>query len=518
MKKGLLISVAITGLVLTGKSGIYAQDLVWEEISRGEVGVSAVVADPDQPNIIYMGSDKGVFKTEDSGLTWHKVLSLAGEGRKINFLLFNPENTNCLYAATANGLFYSANQGQDWKRIFRGKNASEGDCVSVAVLTSGIYLGTKDGLWISKDKGRSWSKQAGKLGKSQILAIANNPKEPQSIYVACCDGVFRTLDAGKSWERTFIANISENGEDKEEENEDRNEEEKFSDLRHLQIDSLYPHIIYLSSKRGVYISQDKAKTWKLLSDEGLLAHEVKFLLVSSDAKLYAASASSIFEYRKERWHELSFGLGAVKIYFLAADYQGNLYAACDKGLFRVKPGLFTQDNRQAILAGYAQNEPKISDLQQAAIKYAEVDAQKIKEWRRGAKMKAILPKLTVSIDRSEGTNYEIYTSATTRYVYQGPNDKHTGWDVALSWELGDLIWNDAQTSIDVRSRLMVQLRDDILDEVNKTYFERLRLKRELESLSLEEIKKRHEKELRVQELAASLDALTGGYFSQQIKK
>jgi len=62
----------------------------------------------------------------------------------------------------------------------------------------------------------------------------------------------------------------------------------------------------------------------------------------------------------------------------------------------------------------------------------------------------------------------------------------------------------------------VQLRDDILDEVTKLYFERLRVKNELDNLSLEDRKKRFEKELRLQELTAYLDALTGGYFSQQI--
>lgn len=63
---------------------------------------------------------------------------------------------------------------------------------------------------------------------------------------------------------------------------------------------------------------------------------------------------------------------------------------------------------------------------------------------------------------------------------------------------------------------MVELRDDILDQVNKLYFERLRLKMELASLSIEDLKKRNEKELKLQELTASLDALTGGYFSHQI--
>jgi hypothetical protein len=81
-----------------------------------------------------------------------------------------------------------------------------------------------------------------------------------------------------------------------------------------------------------------------------------------------------------------------------------------------------------------------------------------------------------------------------------------------------LIWSEDQTSIDVRSRLMVQLRDDVLDEVTKLYFERLRVKMELDNLSFTERKKISEKELRLKELTAYLDGLTGGFFSAQLEK
>jgi hypothetical protein len=65
---------------------------------------------------------------------------------------------------------------------------------------------------------------------------------------------------------------------------------------------------------------------------------------------------------------------------------------------------------------------------------------------------------------------------------------------------------------------VVQLRDDILDEVTKLYFERLRVKMELDNLSIEDRKKRWEKELRLKELTASIDAMTAGFFSQKLNK
>jgi hypothetical protein len=517
MAKNIVNVVLISLLIfLLGGYICFAGEVEWQEIGRGILDVKSVLVNPDNPNIIYIGTSAGVFKTEDAGEIWRYVLSIKGQNKRVNFLLFDPRNENSLYAATANGLFYSSNQGNNWSRTFKGKNSFENECTGLAILPYGIYLGTKAGLFVSKDKGRSWHKETGKFGTSCILAITYNLKEPDYIYVACRDGVFRSKDSGQSWEKIFVASPTENGNDAEEATEDQDEAERFSNLRYISIDPNNANCLYLATSRGIYISQDKGQNWEPLLSFGLLNRDVKFLLVSAESCLYAVTKSGVFVYMNKQWQELSLGLIAGDIRFLALDRQNNLYAATDKGLFKTKieRGDRDLDNITAI---YCKNEPSISEIQQAAIKYAEVEPEKIMRWRKQAKMKAILPKLTVGLDRSESTNYEIYTSATTRYVYEGPHDKSNGWDITLSWELGDLIWNESQTSIDVRSRLMVQLRDDVLDEVTKLYFERIRVKMEIDNLGIEDRKKRYEKELKLQELTAQIDGLTGGYFSSQIQ-
>lgn len=65
---------------------------------------------------------------------------------------------------------------------------------------------------------------------------------------------------------------------------------------------------------------------------------------------------------------------------------------------------------------------------------------------------------------------------------------------------------------------MVELRDDILDQVNKLYYERLRVKSELDNLAIEDRSKRFNKQLKLEELTASLDSLTAGYYSEQLRK
>jgi len=510
MKKYAVVLVAVVLFIFASLVSVFSNDIVWNDIGRGNLNLRTALVNLDRPQVIYAGSSNAVLKTEDSGETWRNILSVSGQNRGVNFLAFDPEDKNSLYAATGNGLFYSSNQGKNWQRIFKGKNSLENECTTLAVLPYGIYLGTKGGLFLSKDKGRSWHKETGKIGKSHILAIAYNLKEPDYIYIACVDGVFKTEDAGKSWERIFVRHPVENGNDELETTEDRNEEERFSDIRYVGIDQNNLNYVYLATAKGVYRSQDRGKTWDLLPDYGLLNRDTQFLLVSDKSQIYAVTKSGIFKYGNERWQELSFGLVTDDIKSLALDNQGNLYAACDKGLFKARMNNLGTNMQDDTITMYYKDEPKINEIHAAAIKYAQViDPQRIESSRRQARLKAILPEFTLDYDKTI-TSYS--NTSSTRFTI-GPLE----WGVSLQWNLSDLIWSEQQRLIDSQTRLMVQLRDDILDEATKLYFERLRVKIELDNLSIEDRKKRLEKELRLEELTASLDALTGDYFSQQIK-
>ena len=103
-----------------------------------------------------------------------------------------------------------------------------------------------------------------------------------------------------------------------------------------------------------------------------------------------------------------------------------------------------------------EGEPSISDVQEAAIKYAEVHPDKIKEWRDAARKKALLPNVSVGLDRYV-TDYWHWDSGTNPDTLQKGKDA-VSWDVTMTWDMGELIWNNDQTSIDTRSKLMEQLR------------------------------------------------------------
>lgn len=166
----------------------------------------------------------------------------------------------------------------------------------------------------------------------------------------------------------------------------------------------------------------------------------------------------------------------------------------------------------------SQDEPSIIELHQAAIRYNEVSPSKITNWRRQAALKALLPDISVGYDTNVYKTISTSTKDGRTYFWEGPDDQAKGWDISASWDLGDLIYNDDQTSIDSRSKLMVQLRNDVLEKLNQAYFERKRLKAELLKYPDKESSLFLERQLKIEELTAQIDALTGGYFSRKIRE
>ena len=152
------------------------------------------------------------------------------------------------------------------------------------------------------------------------------------------------------------------------------------------------------------------------------------------------------------------------------------------------------------------------------MKFCDVSPEKIKNWQRDSKLKALVPKVSCGLDNHQSTNSTIYTSATKNYVAVGPDDFYKSVDVSVSWDISGLIWSDDQTNIDVRSRLNTQLRNDILDDLRRAYYERKRLQFDLITVPPKDMRSRFERELRIQELTQAIDDLTGNYLSDHIRQ
>lgn len=525
MKGLLIVLLASVICFILGGNAVSLVDLAWEDISNGIVNVNAAWIDSRNPSKILIGTDRGVFKTEDGGSSWQAVLS--GVNKKTNFIYVDNADKKLIYAACSSGLFFSRNQGKNWKRIYIGKTEQENNCSSIVKLGEDeLYLGTQAGIFHSRNNGRVWNKFPGTLGNLPILAMAAD-KTNRLIYAVAADGAYKISSPGQV-ERIFNGVCAYfKHEETNSEGPDVEEalEESGYQVNYVSIDSNNPEYVYLATNQGVVKSEDFGNTWRRLPGFGLLSKSVRFITISPDSVLLAATESGVFAYNKlltfsyseahrERrkvrgkgtWQELSLRLIMQDIRFVTADKYGNVYVAGEKGLSMRSANCSDEASPEG---SQLNREPAIREIQQAAINYAQViDPNWISSQRRLSRLKAILPDFSLDYDKTIST----YNNSKLARFTVGPRD----WSVSFKWSLSDLIWSEQQRLIDSQVRLLVKLRQDILDEVTRLYFERRRLKSELSSCSLPS--KQQEKRLRIEEITALLDALTGGYLSENAEK
>ncbi|MFH1868671.1 MAG: hypothetical protein ABH843_06845 [Candidatus Omnitrophota bacterium] len=510
--------------VILVKPSYAEEEIFWHRSDAGidETGITAISVVRNLSKVIYAGGGRDIYKSSDSGESWQRVFMLKGEREGINFLTYDFKDTYKIYAAAVDGLYISKNNGKDWERIFKGMEDLQREVTCVAVdneNTDSIYIGTARGFFQSKDGGKHWSGQSTFVNKEiSSVAIANN-----AVYVCAIDGVYLAKKNSDSWERIYVGGVSEEEDTYDNyDNGDSNEEKRTGELNHI---SILEDRIYLATDDGVLIKKETGDGgWQRLTSEGLLTKKIRSVL-PLDKVVFAATDKGVFLYNKnnERWISISSGLATLDVNVLGYDAKKQLlYAACNKGLYKAELFNFEVDQKKNIAAeakSVLKKEPTISEIQQAAISYAEVSHEKIEWMRSAAKNKAWLPKVTAGLDGDIDRAIDLDRGGTNDpdFYIVGPKEKGWGWDVSASWDLGELIWSDDQTNIDVRSRLMVQLRNDILDEVTKLYFERRRLAHELYSNPPEDKEKKALKQLRLEELTANIDALTNGYLSKRTK-
>lgn len=524
------------------------QEMIWRDVSNGirDFNLQVVAVSPDNPEIVYIGSPNAIYMTLDGGKSWDEVLSFRGTGNTINSIAITPLNTKVIYAGTRNGLFRSKDHGINWKKIFSGIGELKSSILYIAinpVNSENIFIGTRAGLLWTDNGGSDWRKSQNLSSESVISFIAVDHSKPHVIYAATDRGLYKSINSGVDWKRIIGTYIPENNSGNEYSTSDQVESEESNGIetriRGIAIDPADTGTVYVGTSEGLLVTKNGGLTWKMVSSSGLISRDIHHFVISpADPNgVYVATSRGVFRYSKgsSRWSELYKGLTSIDIRFLSfapttRDGSTTLWAATTKGVFKTIPMVQTSTvssvepnaiskNRgmkaEEILSIFA-DEPSIEEIQKTAIRYAEVHPEKIEGWRKAAAKKAWLPDLRVGYDEDKDWQ-------SSDYFYSGidrgddiTQGKDWGWSISLTWELGDLIWNTSQTSIDVRSRLMVQLRNDVLNEVTRLYFARRRLQIEMLLSPSEEIKDKTEKELRLQELTADIDALTGFYLSKRL--
>ncbi len=526
-----LVGFAVA-LAMLGYSESARAQSQWElvRVDPRESMFQTVAIHPTQPSRIFAAAAHTLYESSDHGETWQPRFRAPATAQMTAVALHPSEPI--LLVTTDQGVFRSTDAGQHWAGIFRGSGEGEASCTSITIHPlhpEMVVLTTRGGLFISTDRGEHWTKALMPPGARPLVNVAFDPTDSDRLYVVAPHGVWNGSPTNGQWQQrlSLLRDERDPPPPAGEETDDASSGEtatSASSLSAMTVDPQQPSTLYLAGSHGLQRSIDSGTTWQQVTRIGLGASAMTRLvaLFHSPLAIYAATQRGVARYvpAMDRWTNLAQGLAATRVNDLAATAH-ELWAATDQGLYHYEIGPdelneSAPPSAQELLGNFVY-EPTIAQVRDAAIQYAEVHPNKIRLWRRQAALRALLPTIGLGLDNNRTQDSSVDAGTFPKFQIIDTQDRKNGLNFSVKWELADLIWNGDQTSIDVRSKLMVQLRDDIVDEIIRTYFERRRIQVALLTNPLSDQQTVLEKELRIQELTATIDGLTGGYFSAHTK-
>lgn len=176
----------------------------------GDVQVRALAVSPHTPGLAYAGSEIGLYRTEDNGMSWELLESPMSE-RQIWSVALHPVDPDVMFAGTKPpAIFRSSDRGNSWERL---SAAIPEECpigpprVTNLVIDprrhdtiwAGVELG---GVFCSHDSGDNWTRlpQLGpRESSTDVHGVAISAGTPAKVLVTTPDGLWISDNEGESW-------------------------------------------------------------------------------------------------------------------------------------------------------------------------------------------------------------------------------------------------------------------------------------------------------------------------------
>jgi photosystem II stability/assembly factor-like uncharacterized protein len=186
--------------------------VVWRGLAHAEiinadmlsgVSISAIGIDPHDTRVVYAGSDKGVFKSRDGGVSWTSPGLSSPTGATA--LVVDPQNSDIVWAAAYNdyndGVFKSLNGGDSWTKVINlvGAWTIAVHPENTSHLSVGAGYGDVNatpGIVNSVDGGNSWHYTS----NFSIYTLVIDPENSNIIYAAGNGAFLKSTDGGEHWQ------------------------------------------------------------------------------------------------------------------------------------------------------------------------------------------------------------------------------------------------------------------------------------------------------------------------------
>ena len=242
--------VVLFNLFATSASG------QWQTVNTPFNGTSVWIFENYDTSIL-AGTNSGIYKSYDLGLTW-EYLGLSG-----NDVYYITVEGQDIYASTwGNGLLKSSDGGTTWSPLTNGIGTSY--ITSTFINGTDIFVCTDDGLYVSNIVSPDFTKLTGINTGINYIYINDS-----SLFAAAYDGVYKSDDYGSTW-----SSIS-----------------AFTGLNVWQVMNSEGLLYATTSGNGLMVSDDGGLTWD--TDPGIPETNVNIIFVNENIR-YVCSNSGIY--------------------------------------------------------------------------------------------------------------------------------------------------------------------------------------------------------------------------------
>ena len=169
--------------------------------------VNAIVIDPGNSNLVYVGTqNSGIYKSEDGGTTWTPS-SKGLAGASIGSLLMNPKDPSELYAAVySRGIYRSTDGGMSWQLSQDNQSGNTWpQCRNLAMdpgHPNRLYFSDGKNLFETENGGDSWTTMSTNLPEGVLCSLTIAGWDETNMWASVQDvGFFMSTDKGWTWNK-----------------------------------------------------------------------------------------------------------------------------------------------------------------------------------------------------------------------------------------------------------------------------------------------------------------------------
>lgn len=256
------------------------------------VTVLDVAFDYLNSNIVYLGTEAGLFKTLNNGQNWERQIDnnkKLADAAVVYRVVQDPRDTNNMYVAAFQnkyGVFLKSTDGgisffQTYITQFENYPVQ---AIAIHPARSNVlYIGTgQGGVFMSEDYGDTWKVVSWLTGP--VTNIVFNPNNGDEMYAVVQNrGLFRTMNGGKDW-KEFSRELSRIA--------------SYNNVMMFMLDPANTNTLYLALGNGLVKSTNWGRTWefvKVLIPPKMLPIDAIAINPKNTNTIYVGAGSLIYQ-------------------------------------------------------------------------------------------------------------------------------------------------------------------------------------------------------------------------------